>query len=111
MKKWKLIAYLAGYLILAVSLAATQPITGTDSIKDADNAPGRFSTIMNTAGMMDATIDLGGNYDLGSLKFYIYEVKETALATKQASVGANILIQVYADGVFLCLNKVFFVII
>ena len=48
--------------------------------------------------MMDATIDLGGNYDLGSLRFYIYEVKETALATKQASVGANILIQVYADG-------------
>ena len=72
--------------------------TLTDSIKDADNAPGRFSTVMSTAGMMDATIDLGGNYNIESLKFYIYEVKETALATKQASVGANILIQVYADG-------------
>ncbi len=72
--------------------------TLTDSIKNADNAPGRFSTIMNTTGMMDATIDLGDNYNLEFLKFYIYEVKETALATKQASVGANILIQVYADG-------------
>ena len=50
------------------------------SIKNADNAPGRFSTVMSTAGMMDATIDLGGNYNIESLKFYIYEVKETALA-------------------------------
>lgn len=36
MKKWKLIAYLAGYLILAVSLAATQPITGENSPPDED---------------------------------------------------------------------------
>lgn len=33
-KKWKLIAYLAGYLILAVLLAAVQPITGDESPPD-----------------------------------------------------------------------------
>ena len=67
----------------------------TDGIKNADNAPGRFSTIMKTTGMMDATIDLGGTYELHSLKFYSYD---PAAGTGATSLGANLLIQVYADG-------------
>ena len=66
----------------------------TDGIKNADNAPGRFSTVMATTGMMDATIDLGGSYELHSLKFYTYD----KTGTGAASLGANLLIQVYADG-------------
>jgi hypothetical protein len=69
--------------------------TLTDSIKNADNAPGRFSTVMKATGMMDATIDLGGTYELHSLKFYTYD---PAAGTGAGSVGANLLIQVYADG-------------
>ncbi len=67
----------------------------TDGIKDADNAPGRFSTAMATSGMMDATIDLGGTYELHSLKFYTYD---PAAGTTAGSLGANLLIQVYANG-------------
>ena len=67
----------------------------TDSIKNADNAPGRFSTIMATTGMMDATIDLGGEYELHSLKFYTYD---PAAGTGAGSLGASLLVQVYADG-------------
>ena len=69
--------------------------TLTDSIKNADNAPGRFSTVMKATGMMDATIDLGGTYELHSLKLYTYD---PAAGTGAGSVGANLLIQVYADG-------------
>ena len=68
--------------------------TLTDGIKNADNAPGRFSTVMKTTGMMDATIDLGGAYELHSLKFYTYDKTSTGAG----SVGADLLIQVYADG-------------
>lgn len=68
--------------------------TLTDGIKNADNAPGRFSTIMKTTGMMDATIDLGGSYELHSLKFYTYDKTSTGAG----SVGADLLIQVYANG-------------
>ena len=68
--------------------------TLTDGIKNADNAPGRFSTVMKTTGMMDATIDLGGSYELHSLKFYTYEKTSTGAG----SVGADLLIQVYANG-------------
>ena len=68
--------------------------TLTDGIKNADNAPGRFSTVMKTSGMMDATIDLGGSYELHSLKFYTYDKTSTGAG----SVGADLLIQVYADG-------------
>ena len=67
----------------------------TDGIKNADNAPGRFSTVMKTTGMMDATIDLGGTYELHSLKFYTYD---PAAGTGAGSLGASLLVQVYADG-------------
>ena len=67
----------------------------TDGIKNADNAPGRFSTVMKTTGMMDATIDLGGEYELHSLKFYTYD---PAAGTGAGSLGASLLVQVYADG-------------
>ncbi len=69
--------------------------TLTDFIRNADNAPGRFSTVMSTSGMMDATIDLGGTYELHSLKFYTYD---PAAGTSAGSVGADLLIQVYANG-------------
>lgn len=68
--------------------------TLTDGIKNADNAPGRFSTVMKTTGMMDATIDLGGTYELHSLKFYTYDPSSTGAT----SLGADLLIQVYANG-------------
>ena len=68
--------------------------TLTDGIKNADNAPGRFSTVMKTTGTMDATIDLGGSYELHSLKFYTYDKTSTGAG----SVGADLLIQVYANG-------------
>ena len=66
----------------------------TDGIKNADNAPGRFSTVMKTTGMMDATIDLGVAYELHSLKFYTYDKTPTGAG----SLGSDLLIQVYADG-------------
>ena len=69
--------------------------TLTDGIKNADNAPGRFSTVMATTGMMDATIDLGGIHELHSLRFYTYD---PAAGTTAASLGADLLIQIYADG-------------
>ena len=67
----------------------------TDGIRNADNAVGRFSTIMATTGMMDATIDLGGTYELHSLKFYTYD---PAAGTGAGSLGSSLLIQVYVDG-------------
>ena len=67
----------------------------TDGIKNADNAPGRFSTIMKTTGMMDATIDLGGSYELHTLKLYTYD---PAAGTGATSLGSDLLIQVYSDG-------------
>ena len=67
----------------------------TDGIKNADNAPGRFSTVMAATGMMDATIDLGGAYELHSLKLYTYD---PAAGTGAGSLGANLLIQVYVNG-------------
>ena len=67
----------------------------TDGIKNADNAPGRFSTAMALTGMMDSTIDLGGSYELHSFKLYTYD---PAAGTGAGSVGADLLIQVYANG-------------
>lgn len=67
----------------------------TDGIKNADNAPGRFSTVMAASGMMDATIDLGGAYELRSLKFYTYD---PAAGTGAGSLGASLLVQVYSNG-------------
>ncbi|MBQ9978504.1 MAG: discoidin domain-containing protein [Clostridia bacterium] len=70
----------------------------TDGIRNADNAPGRFSTKMSISAFMDSTLDLGGATVLNSLKFYIYEPAGRAEDKKKASVGTDILIQVYADG-------------
>ncbi len=67
----------------------------TDGIKNADNAPGRFSTAMALTGMMDSTIDLSGSYELHSFKLYTYD---PAAGTGAGSVGADLLIQVYANG-------------
>ena len=67
----------------------------TDGIRNADNAAGRFSTVMALSGMMDATIDLGGSYELHSLKFYTYD---PAAGTNAGSLGADLLIQVYTGG-------------
>ena len=69
----------------------------TDGIKNADNAPGRFSTVMATTGMMDATIDLGIAHNIESFRIYVYEVNESS-ATIMTNVGADLLIQVYANG-------------
>ena len=49
---------------------------------------------MATTGMMDATIDLGAAYELDSLKFYTYDKTGTTVS----SLGASLLIQVYANG-------------
>lgn len=61
---------------------------------------GRFSTLMNnTTAFMDATLDLGGSYELGSLRFYLYDTKTSITEeSKKGSIGRDILIQVYADG-------------
>ena len=71
---------------------------------------GRFSTKMNnTTVFMDATIDLGGNYELQTMKFYIYDAAKSSDSTKKASVGKDLLIQVYSDGswhdVVVCANN------
>lgn len=60
---------------------------------------GRFSTKMNnTTTFMDATLDLGAEYELYSIKFYIYDASKSTDASKKASIGKDILIQVYSDG-------------
>ena len=63
----------------------------TDGIKNADNAPGRFATIMNVNGLIDATIDLQGEAVLGILKIFTYD----PATTNAGSLGADLLIQVY----------------
>ena len=60
---------------------------------------GRFSTVMQTSGFMDATIDLGGKYTLNTLRFYLYDTKDSiSEASKKGSIGKDILIQIYANG-------------
>ncbi len=67
--------------------------------KRLDDQVGRFSTKMNnTTVFMDATVDLGGAYELYSLKFYIYDAAKSTEASKKASVGKDILIQIYVNG-------------
>lgn len=63
---------------------------------------GRFSTVMNnTTAFMDATIDLEGSYELETLRFYLYDTKDTITETsKKGSIGKDILIQVYSNGVW-----------
>ena len=69
--------------------------TLTDGIKNADNAPGRFATVMKASGMMDATINLGGSYLLDNVKFYTYDPSGTSNAK---FFGKDLLIQVYSRG-------------
>ncbi len=70
----------------------------TDGNK-AGEAAGRFSTVMATSGMMDATLDLGGKHELNTLRFYLYDTKDSITeAKKKGSVGKDLLIQVYANG-------------
>ena len=70
----------------------------TDGNKTGEGE-GRFSTVMATTGMMDATLDLGGKYTLNTLRFYLYDTKDSISETsKKGSIGKDILIQVYANG-------------
>lgn len=69
----------------------------TDGITNADNAVGRFSTIMNTSGMMDATLELDGVYKLYDLKFHLYDKGGNAVLS---TVGANLTIELYYNGVW-----------
>lgn len=72
--------------------------TLTDGSKTGEMA-GRFSTVMKITGMMDATIDLGGEYTLNTMRFYLYDTKDSITeANKKGSIGKDILIQIYANG-------------
>ena len=60
---------------------------------------GRFSTVMQTLGFMDATLDLEGKYALNTLRFYLYDTKDSITeANKKGSIGKDILIQIYVGG-------------
>ena len=70
----------------------------TDGNKTGE-ATGRFSTVMAASGMMDATLDLGCKYELNTIKFYLYDTKDSITeAKKKGSIGKDLLIQVYSDG-------------
>ena len=73
--------------------------TLTDGNK-VEEQVGRFSTVMNnTTAFMDATLDLGGNFELNTLRFYLYDTKTTITdASKRGSIGKDILVQVYSEG-------------
>ncbi len=72
--------------------------TLTDGRK-TDEMEGRFSTTMSLEGFMDATLDLGGIYELNTLRFYLYDTKSSiSEADKKGSIGKDILIQVYSNG-------------
>ena len=73
--------------------------TLTDGNK-VEEQVGRFSTLMNnTTTFMDATLDLGGAYELGVLRFYLYDTQTSITEeSKRGSIGKDILIQIYADG-------------
>ena len=50
---------------------------------------------------MDATLDLEGEYKLNTIRFYLYDTKDSITeAAKKGSIGKDILIQVYANGVW-----------
>ncbi len=70
----------------------------TDGIKDQEQV-GRFSTLLNnTTAFMDATIDLGREHKLYDLKFYLYETSVNNTASKLATIGTDIIIQVFSNG-------------
>ena len=47
---------------------------------------------------MDATVDLGGVYTLDSIRFYVYDAQKSTEQSKKASIGKDMLIQVYSNG-------------
>ena len=70
----------------------------TDGTRFEDQV-GRFSTKMNnTTVFMDATVDLGGVYTLDSIRFYVYDAQKSTEQSKKASIGKDMLIQVYSNG-------------
>ena len=73
----------------------------TDGNKTGEGA-GRFSTVLNnTTSFMDATLDLEGEYKLNTIRFYLYDTKDSITeAAKKGSIGKDILIQVYQNGVW-----------
>ena len=67
----------------------------TDGIRTEDQV-GRFQTVLNDLNaMMEATIDLGGVYELYDLIFYIYDGYR---GPELDGTGKDLLIQVYYDG-------------
>ena len=66
----------------------------TDGIITEDQI-GRLSTQMNINAMMDATIDLGGAYELYDLVFYIYDGWQ---GPRTDAAGKDLLVQVYYNG-------------
>ena len=77
---------------------------GYEALTDGNKvgeAAGRFSTVMATSGMMDATLDLGCEYELNTIRFYLYDTKDTITdAKKKGSIGKDLLIQIYSNGVW-----------
>lgn len=72
--------------------------TLTDGNKTGE-MEGRFSTVMKVSGFMDATIDLGGEYKLNTMKYYLYDTKDSITeVAKKGSIGKEILIQIYVNG-------------
>lgn len=75
---------------------------GYDVLTDGNRTgegEGRFSTVMAATGMMDATLDLGGEYTLNTMRFYLYDTKDSISETaKKGSIGKDLLIQVYTNG-------------
>ncbi len=61
----------------------------TDGIMDRESE-GRFSTD-NVGGIIDATVDLEGQYSLDKLKFYVYKGQLTA-------AGADLMVELYYNG-------------
>ena len=71
----------------------------TDGIFDESN--GRFSTKFDQS-LVDATIDLGESCSLSNIKFYYYlawnKVDDAELVKDTSSAGANLKVEVYANG-------------
>lgn len=60
----------------------------TDGLYDQESA-GRFSN--DFGAIMDATVDLGKNYSLNKLKFFVYK-------GEVASAGSDLKIEIYSNG-------------
>lgn len=66
----------------------------TDGIRTEDQV-GRFTTVLNEGGMMDATLDLDGTYELYNIVFYLYDGWR---GPEVLGAGKDLLVQVYYDG-------------